>query len=48
VAAYVALARRTTERALATGRLKRHEGAPLADLLDGHVPGSLAGERAEG
>ena len=35
VAAYVALAQRTTERALATGRLKRHEGAPLLDLLDG-------------
>ena len=34
VAAYVALARRTTERALATGRLKRHEGAPLVDLLE--------------
>ena len=48
VAAYVALAQRTTERALAAGRLKRHEGAPLVDLLDGHVPGSLAGERAEG
>src|ERR671917_2275188 len=43
VAAYVAMAQRTTERALAAGRLKRHEGAPLADLLDGHVPGSLAG-----
>jgi predicted short-subunit dehydrogenase-like oxidoreductase (DUF2520 family) len=48
VAAYVAMARRTTERALAAGRLKRHEGAPLLDLLDGHVPGSLASERAEG
>jgi predicted short-subunit dehydrogenase-like oxidoreductase (DUF2520 family) len=35
VAAYVAMARRTTERALAAGRLKRHEGAPLLDLLDG-------------
>jgi len=33
VAAYVAMARRTTERALAAGRLKRHEGAPLLDLL---------------
>jgi predicted short-subunit dehydrogenase-like oxidoreductase (DUF2520 family) len=33
VDAYVAMARRTTERALATGRLKRHEGAPLLDLL---------------
>jgi hypothetical protein len=27
------MARRTTERALAAGRLKRHEGAPLLDLL---------------
>ncbi|SDF16974.1 Predicted oxidoreductase, contains short-chain dehydrogenase (SDR) and DUF2520 domains [Blastococcus fimeti] len=33
VAAYVAMARRTTERALAGGRLKQHEGAPLLDLL---------------
>jgi len=33
VDAYVAMARRTTERALATGRLKRHEGAPLLELL---------------
>jgi len=30
---YVALARRTTERALAGGRLKPHEGAPLLELL---------------
>jgi predicted short-subunit dehydrogenase-like oxidoreductase (DUF2520 family) len=37
VAAYVAMATRTTERALAAGRLKRHEGAPLLDLLaDSH------------
>jgi len=48
VAAYVAMAQRTTERALAAGRLKRHEGAPLLDLLHGHGPGSLASERAEG
>jgi predicted short-subunit dehydrogenase-like oxidoreductase (DUF2520 family) len=48
VAAYVAMAQRTTERALTSGRLKRHEGAPLLDLFDGHVPGSLASERAEG
>jgi predicted short-subunit dehydrogenase-like oxidoreductase (DUF2520 family) len=51
VSAYVAMATRTTERALAAGRLKRHEGAPLLDLLDrahGHGPGSLASERAEG
>ncbi|TQN37720.1 putative short-subunit dehydrogenase-like oxidoreductase (DUF2520 family) [Blastococcus colisei] len=34
VAAYVAMARRTTERALAAGRLKRHEGAPLLGLLE--------------
>jgi predicted short-subunit dehydrogenase-like oxidoreductase (DUF2520 family) len=33
VAAYVAMAERTTERALASGRLKRHEGAPLLELL---------------
>jgi hypothetical protein len=33
VAAYVAMAERTTERALASGRLKQHEGAPLLDLL---------------
>jgi len=33
VAAYVAMAERTAERALAAGRLKRHEGAPLLDLL---------------
>ena len=50
VDAYVAMARRTTERALAAGRLKRHEGAPLLDLLSasGLGPGSLASERAEG
>jgi predicted short-subunit dehydrogenase-like oxidoreductase (DUF2520 family) len=48
VAAYVAMATRTTERALAAGRLKRHEGAPLLELLVGHGPGSLASERAEG
>jgi predicted short-subunit dehydrogenase-like oxidoreductase (DUF2520 family) len=33
VDAYVAMARRTTQRALASGRLKRHEGAPLLELL---------------
>jgi predicted short-subunit dehydrogenase-like oxidoreductase (DUF2520 family) len=33
VAAYVAMAQRTTERALDAGRLRRHEGAPLLDLL---------------
>ncbi len=34
VGAYVAMARRTTERARAAGRLKPHEAAPLTDLLD--------------
>ena len=33
VATYVAMAERTTQRALASGRLKRHEGAPLLGLL---------------
>src|SRR3954452_17629454 len=33
VALYVAMAQRTAERALAACRLKRHEGAPLLDLL---------------
>jgi predicted short-subunit dehydrogenase-like oxidoreductase (DUF2520 family) len=40
VDAYVAMARRTTERALASGRLKRHEGAPLLELLAGDPAGS--------
>ena len=35
VAGYVAMARRTTERARAAGRLKPHEAQPLTDLLDG-------------
>jgi predicted short-subunit dehydrogenase-like oxidoreductase (DUF2520 family) len=35
VAAYVAMAGRTTERALAAGRLKKHEAAPLLELLSG-------------
>ncbi|QNG37457.1 DUF2520 domain-containing protein [Geodermatophilaceae bacterium NBWT11] len=34
VGAYVAMARRTTERAAAAGRLKPHEAAPLTELLD--------------
>lgn len=38
VAAYAAMAQRTTERAVASGRLKRHEGAPLLDLLDAALP----------
>src|SRR5919199_3629581 len=42
VAAYVAMARRTTERALASGRLRRHEGAPLLDLL--RTAGNTAGD----
>jgi predicted short-subunit dehydrogenase-like oxidoreductase (DUF2520 family) len=36
VAAYVAMAERTTERALAAGRLKQHEAAPLIELLGAH------------
>jgi predicted short-subunit dehydrogenase-like oxidoreductase (DUF2520 family) len=38
VAAYVAMAQRTTERALSAGRLKRHEGAPLLELLTAVSP----------
>jgi predicted short-subunit dehydrogenase-like oxidoreductase (DUF2520 family) len=45
VDAYVAMARRTTERALASGRLKRHEGAPLLDLLAVAHDGDPAGSR---
>jgi predicted short-subunit dehydrogenase-like oxidoreductase (DUF2520 family) len=45
VAAYVALAQRTTERALATGRLKRHEGAPLVELLEAAHDCDPAGSR---
>ena len=44
VAAYVAMAERTTERALAAGRLRRHEGAPLLDLL--RAAGDTAGDDA--
>jgi predicted short-subunit dehydrogenase-like oxidoreductase (DUF2520 family) len=40
VGAYVAMARRTTERALTSGRLKRHEAAPLLDLLAGSRDGA--------
>jgi predicted short-subunit dehydrogenase-like oxidoreductase (DUF2520 family) len=40
VAAYVAMAQRTTERALASGRLKKHEGAPLLELLAADRAGS--------
>jgi predicted short-subunit dehydrogenase-like oxidoreductase (DUF2520 family) len=36
VAAYVAMAERTTERALAAGRLKQHEAAPLIEFLGAH------------
>jgi predicted short-subunit dehydrogenase-like oxidoreductase (DUF2520 family) len=45
VAAYVAMAERTTERALASGRLKRHEGAPLLDLLQAAHNADPAGSR---
>src|SRR3954453_12845763 len=52
VAAYVAMAQRTTERALAAGRLRRHEGAPLLELLGAaavdpapQVDGDPAGSR---
>src|SRR5215217_2715863 len=45
VDAYVALARRSTERQLAAGRLKRHEGAPLLDLLGGVRDEDPAGSR---
>src|SRR3954447_21482691 len=45
VAAYVAMAQRTTERALAAGRLKRHEGAPLLDLLNEARNSDPAGSR---
>ncbi|MGY1812952.1 Rossmann-like and DUF2520 domain-containing protein [Blastococcus sp. SYSU D00820] len=45
VGAYVAMAQRTTERALAAGRLKRHEGAPLLDLLADARHGDPAGSR---
>ncbi|MGY1739238.1 MULTISPECIES: Rossmann-like and DUF2520 domain-containing protein [unclassified Blastococcus] len=45
VDAYVAMAQRTTERALAAGRLKRHEGAPLLDLLADARDGDPAGSR---
>ena len=45
VAAYVAMAERTTERALAAGRLKKHEGAPLLDLLAGSRDEDPAGSR---
>jgi hypothetical protein len=41
----VAMARRTTERALTTGRLKRHEGAPLVELLEAARDGDPAGSR---
>jgi predicted short-subunit dehydrogenase-like oxidoreductase (DUF2520 family) len=44
-AAYVAMAQRTTERALAAGRLKGHEGAPLLDLLHEARDSDPAGSR---
>jgi hypothetical protein len=39
------MAQRTTERALAAGRLKRHEGAPLLDLLAAARDEDPAGSR---
>jgi predicted short-subunit dehydrogenase-like oxidoreductase (DUF2520 family) len=45
VAAYVAMAHRTTERALAAGRLRRHEAAPLLDLLGPAHDSDAAGSR---
>jgi predicted short-subunit dehydrogenase-like oxidoreductase (DUF2520 family) len=45
VAAYVAMAQRTTERALSAGRLKRHEGAPLLELLEAARNSDPAGYR---
>lgn len=45
VAAYVAMAERTTERAVASGRLKRHDGAPLLDLLKQAHDADPAGSR---
>ena len=39
------MAQRTTERALAAGRLKRHEGAPLLDLLSASHDEDPAGSR---
>jgi hypothetical protein len=39
------MAQRTTERALSAGRLKRHEGAPLLDLLTAARHGDPAGSR---
>jgi predicted short-subunit dehydrogenase-like oxidoreductase (DUF2520 family) len=45
VGAYVAMAERTTVRALAAGRLKRHEGAPLLELLAATRDGDPAGSR---
>jgi predicted short-subunit dehydrogenase-like oxidoreductase (DUF2520 family) len=44
-AAYVAMAQRTTERALASGWLKRHEAAPLLDLLHAARDADPAGSR---
>src|SRR4051812_3546922 len=45
VAAYVAMAQRTPGRAPAPGRLKRHEGAPLVELLEAARAGDPAGSR---
>lgn len=45
VAAYVAMAERTTERALTSGRLKPHEASPLLDLLGAARNEDPAGSR---
>jgi hypothetical protein len=39
------MAQRTTERALSAGRLKRHEGAPLLELLEAARNSDPAGYR---
>ena len=54
VAAYVAMAQRTTERALGSGRLKRHEAAPpprracQRDLVAAEAVGEKSGEHPGG
>ncbi|MEJ7704035.1 MAG: DUF2520 domain-containing protein [Geodermatophilaceae bacterium] len=48
VASYVAMARRTAQRALAAGRLKRHDAAPLLDLLAERRPGADSGQPLSG
>jgi len=48
VASYVAMGRRTAQRALAAGRLKRHEAAPLLDLLAERRPDADSDSRPAG